>query len=128
MGSAPVVLVVDSDKDIRDFIEILLTDEGYKFLGVASLSAALALLGQQPPNVLLLDAFYPGIQTFVEEYYKRPGTRATIILMTTGFAPEQVAAELRINAYLAKPFNVNELLDLIQRCTSRPSLRTAATA
>lgn len=47
-GRLPCVLIVDDSADLRDILEMLLTDEGFRTLACATVEAALALLDVEP--------------------------------------------------------------------------------
>jgi CheY-like chemotaxis protein len=54
------VLVVDDDTDILEFITVVLESHGISVLTVASAAAALEVLKQFQPNVLVCDIRMPG--------------------------------------------------------------------
>jgi len=80
MSSAGRVLVVDDDEAIRESIEVALTDEGYEVRCAADGAAALALIEEWNPGVILLDMKMPGSDgwTFAAAYRRHPEPRPPI--------------------------------------------------
>ena len=113
------VLVVDDEPDIRALLAAALVDEGYDVRQAASGSGALALLAGAPtwrPDVVLVDLLMaPGTGwEFVREYRARWGHRAALLVMTAG-GPGALrsAAPLPVDDLLAKPFDVDRVLELV---------------
>ncbi|HEX6838609.1 MAG TPA: response regulator, partial [Polyangia bacterium] len=53
------ILIVEDDRGVREGIAILLEDEGYQVEAVAGGRAALALMKERVPSLLLLDLMMP---------------------------------------------------------------------
>src|SRR5260370_1169238 len=53
------ILVVDDESEIREGLELLLTTEGYSTSSAETGEAGLALLGEKPFDLLLLDVSLP---------------------------------------------------------------------
>ena len=109
------VLVVDDDDSIRQVLRLALEDEGYTVDEAADGEAALAEIDQRQPDVILLDIRMPGIDGwgFVERYRERRGHRAPIIVITASQDPIQRGAEVHADDHLAKPFDLDVLLERI---------------
>jgi DNA-binding response OmpR family regulator len=54
------ILVLEDDPDIVDYLSSYLEDEGFEVATASRCSAALALLGEFAPEVVLVDALLPG--------------------------------------------------------------------
>ena len=50
------ILIVDDDPDFREFVRIVLESHGYRVLEAQHAQAGLALMRQEQPNLVLLDA------------------------------------------------------------------------
>jgi CheY-like chemotaxis protein len=109
------VLVVDDDEGIRDFIGMVLSDEGYEVMTASDGAAALELIEQRSPTVILLDMRMPIMDgwEFARAYRQRPGPRAPIIVVSAGREAASRAAEIDAADVLPKPFRLAELLDLV---------------
>lgn len=117
MGNRPCVLVIDDDASIRQFVDLALSDEGYEVLTAADGQAGLDLVEQRPPNLILLDLRMPSMDgwTFARTYQARVAHGAPIIALTAGRESEHSLTDLAVASFLAKPFNLDDLLDLVAR-------------
>src|SRR5438105_2266034 len=106
MGNAASVLIIENNRDIRDFISLALTDEGYHISAAPDIDAALGLLPKVNPDVILMDAFSPkGCDpAFIDAYRRLPGPHAPVILLTTQSQPDRLAADIHADGFLSKPF------------------------
>lgn len=110
-----LVLVVDDDVEIREMLRIALTEEGYPVLVASDGAAALALVEQHRPGVILLDMRMPVMDgwAFARAYAARPGPHAPILVMTAAVDAGRWAREIGASAAIAKPFDLNHLLDAV---------------
>ena len=115
MSEAKRILVVDDDSDIRDLIEIVLAGEGYDVRTAADGVAALEVVEQSPPKLILLDMRMPVLDgwEFARRYRAGPGPHAPIVVLTAARDAAARAAEIGADGYLGKPFNVVELVQLV---------------
>jgi len=117
------VLIVDDDPDIRDSLREVLEDEGYEVATVANGREALDHLKASNPRpcVILLDLMMPVMDgwTFVEECQRRTCCSDVPIVVTSASHDLPNTAErLRsfgVRTCLAKPFDVDGLLALVER-------------
>ncbi len=115
--AAAHVLVVDDDPAIRDLVEIVLASGGYKVSTAEHGEAALERLADTQPDLILLDMRMPVMDgwTFARAYRQQYDTRTPIIVLTAARDAAARAAEVAADGYLAKPFNVGELLALVSQ-------------
>jgi len=112
------VLVVDDDMDIRQTIADILESEGYSVATAADGKAALARITERPPALILLDLQMP-----VMTGWELLGHRRThsipipVVFMTAGFRAQTEADRHRAEGHLGKPFEMDELLNLVARFT-----------
>jgi two-component system chemotaxis response regulator CheY len=111
------ILVVDDDEVILSSIEFLLADEGYSVITAVNGEDALECVTQQLPRLILLDMKMPVMDgwAFAAAYRERSEPHAPIIMMTAAHDFRARAAEIGADDYIAKPFDVETLLDLIRR-------------
>ncbi|WP_165373192.1 response regulator [Sorangium cellulosum] len=109
------ILIVDDDQEIREMLEITLAEEGYDVISAGDGEAALALLKRNRPHLILLDMRMPVMDGwgFARAYASCPGPRAPILVMTAAVDAGTWAREVGACASVAKPFDLNRLLDSI---------------
>jgi len=111
------VLVVDDDETIGELLETVLVDSGYDVAVAPGGAAALELADRFKPHLILLDLRMPGLdgRGFTRAYRKTTRRRAPIALVTAVRDAPQAAAELGAQGFLAKPFDLGEMLNLVAR-------------
>ncbi len=119
------VLVVEDEEHIRSIIAQSLSDEGYKVVTAQDGAAALALIEKWEPDLIILDlcmTILDGWQ-FIETYRRRPAPHAKIIAMTAVVdeGDQGVRAQVEADGYLAKPFELVDLLDAVEKHRSEPN-------
>ena len=122
--SAPRVLIVDDEPDIRQSVRILLEDAGYHIEEAADGLAALEILRSSPhPMVVLLDLMMPKLDGHgmlgVIAGDRRLAERHRYIVMsathrTLPLPFATLLTSLRITV-VAKPFDLDTLLDAVAR-------------
>jgi len=108
------ILVVDDDQAIRETLTDALTMEGHAVLTAANGVEALALVEQEHPNLLLLDMHMPTMdgQALLAALHEK-GIHLPVIVMTAAVAVRSLAFELGVHGYLAKPFDLDQVLALV---------------
>ncbi len=116
------VLLVDDDESIREFISQALADEGYEVTTATQGAAALDLLDERQPNLILLDLRMPVLDGwgFLEAYRGKPGPHAPVVALTASHDKATSRLPPGVSALIAKPFDLYELLDLVERLTDTP--------
>jgi DNA-binding response OmpR family regulator len=109
------VLVVDDEPQIVWMLRFSLEAEGYQMLSARNGRAALEEVREHHPNVVLLDIMMPVMDgwAFLEELrdipeHERP--RVIVVSARSSVRDRAKAAELGADAFVAKPFNVDDLL------------------
>src|SRR5260370_35826019 len=121
----PLVLVVDDDPDILQTLALCLSTEGYRVLMAANGREALQGLESDRPACILLDLMMPVMDgwQFVAEIEKRGIRAAPLLILSADRAVPGHAAELRAASFLAKPFDLDELLVKVSQLTGGPNGR-----
>ena len=111
------VLVVDDDRDIRAFVAEALEDEGYHVVTAPDGAAALDLIRQKAPALVLLDMRMPVMDgwAFAAEYRHIRERRAPVIAMTAARDAQTWSEEVEADGYLAKPFDLVDLLETVEQ-------------
>lgn len=119
----PWVLVCDDTASIRLLIRINLELAGFEVLEAADGSAALALIRQhrdRPPAVLVLDGQMKPLDGWatIAELRSDTSLAAVPIIMVTAALQQREderAYELGVDAFVAKPFEPEELVEIVTR-------------
>ena len=84
-------------------------------------AAALQIVASTTPAVILLDMRMPVMDgwEFAQAYRERPGPRAPIIVFTAARDAAERASEIWADAHLAKPFSLDDLIELVERLAPR---------
>jgi len=111
------ILVVDDEQTIRELLTIILEGEGYEVACAAEGAEALRLTRTTAHDVILLDLKMPDMDgpEFARRY-RAAGGRAPILVITAMRAAETEAASIERSIYLAKPFELQALLDSVKAC------------
>ena len=103
------ILVVDDDIYIGDMLEETLSAEGYGVLRAYSGTEALFVLGNQKPDLILLDLMLPGLSG--EELLPKIKDIPVIVVSAKVDVSDKVALLMSGACdYVTKPFNISELL------------------
>lgn len=114
------LLYVDDESDIRDIVEIALEDETDLELRLCpSGAAALELMQQYRPDLLLLDVMMPGMDgpTTLKRLRELPGCEAIpAVFVTAKVHPHEVEQFKTLGAIgvIAKPFDPMLLADQVR--------------
>lgn len=117
-GKRPRVLVVDDDDSMCELLRQVLTDQGYAVATVPHGAAALELVKHHQPAVMLVDLRMPIMDgwAFVEQYRRMAKPPASIVLMSAVKDLEATARRLGAEGFVQKPFQLEELTAVVQRC------------
>jgi excisionase family DNA binding protein len=113
-SGGPLVLVVDDDERLREFIRVNLEMEGYTVREAASADEALAALEDQAPELVLLDVVMPGVDGWqmLQRMQKRHGSIP--VIMFSGKVDDQLAADVAsrgASGFIGKPFDPQQLIE-----------------
>jgi Response regulator containing CheY-like receiver, AAA-type ATPase, and DNA-binding domains len=110
------ILIVDDDQDILAAERAVLAEAGYAVREARNGAEALLAVDTNPPAMIVLDVQMPGIDgpTFARELRKRL-RHVPLVILTAASDPKREADRCNAEAYLAKPFRAEDLLELVRR-------------
>jgi two-component system response regulator MprA len=110
--------VVDDEPGTIDVLMAVLTDSEYRVTGAANGREALARVAHAPPDVMLLDVMMPvldGVAT-LRALKADPRFEPIKVVMMSGIPESMVKRRCRgYDAFLRKPFSLDDLLATLQR-------------
>lgn len=117
----PVVLVVDDEKALRDFVRRNLEARQYKVLTASNGLEALAVFQTNAIDLVILDLMMPHLDGLETTRRIRQSSNTPIIILTAlGEEADKVRAfDLGADDYLTKPFGVGELMGRIKAVLRR---------
>src|SRR3712207_3813658 len=106
------VLVVDDDDAIREVVQEILEGEGYRVSTAADGREALDRIAQVSPALVLLDMRMPVLSGWdVARELRDRRVDVPVVVMTAAQDARAWAREISAAGYLAKPFDIGDLLD-----------------
>jgi twitching motility two-component system response regulator PilH len=136
------ILLADDSVTAQNMGRKILADAGYEVITVNNGSAALKKIGEQRPDLIVLDVYMPGYSGLevCQRLKEVPDTARIPVLLTVGklepFKPEE-AKRVRAEGFIVKPFEASELLSALSKLedkivpraeTSKPGRLARATA
>jgi two-component system, chemotaxis family, chemotaxis protein CheY len=114
-GVGSRVLVVDDDPDILDALSEILEVEGYQVDRARNGREALQRLEHKLPDLVLLDLMMPVMDGWEFARSLGPDARPPIIVLSADRNVSVKAREIGALGWLAKPFELSELLAAVRR-------------
>jgi excisionase family DNA binding protein len=113
--SAPLVLIVDDDPRIREFVRVNLEMDGFAVREAGSADEGLAALEDEPPDLILLDVMMPKVDGWemLQRVRERHGVDSIQVIMFSGQVEHDVSNQAEAGgaqAYVGKPFNPQDLV------------------
>ena len=122
------ILVVDDEKDIRELVAGVLSDEGYECRTAGDSTSALAAVDERRPSLVLLDVWLHGSPMdgleVLDAIKAREPQLPVIIFSGHGNIDTAVSAVSRgAMDFIEKPFEAERLLLVVDRATETERLR-----
>jgi CheY-like chemotaxis protein len=116
----PRILVVDDSSDMRGLLREVLEMAGYDVVAAASGARALAEMNERLPDVVITDLLMPGMSGFTlrATMLRNPRLAAIPVIILSAYwaRPSDTLEAVDV---LAKPLNIDHLLDAVARLADR---------
>jgi excisionase family DNA binding protein len=114
--TGPLVLIVDDDERLREYVRVNLEAEGYVVREAASAEEGLAALDEESPDLILLDVMMPKVDGWemLQRVQEKHGVGAIPVIMFSGKVDEESAAEATsrgAQGFIGKPFDPRALIE-----------------
>ena len=121
--SSPRILVADDEPALLRLLEFVLGRRGYVIQGVTNGNTAVEVLKTESPDLVILDVMMPGLDgyevlTFIRETAHLEGLPVVMLTARAQLDDIQLGLSLGADAYLAKPFDPEELLSVVESLIS----------
>lgn len=105
------ILIVEDDPEIRDFIKLYLSNDGYKTVEVDQGDLAVKVFHEEQPDLVILDILLPGLDGIEVCREIRKTSIVPIILLSNKIEETDKIIGLTVGAddYMTKPFSPREL-------------------
>jgi CheY-like chemotaxis protein len=119
-SNAKTVLVVDDEPVLRTIVREILHEEGYAVIEAADGRVIPEILARQRPDLVLMDVMMPGVDG--REAYRQlrshPEHRdIPVVMMSAAIKPHGL--DPSIAGFVAKPFDISDLIELVTRLIGR---------
>ena len=116
MQQGPLVLIVDDDERVREYLRVNLEMEGYAVREAGSAEEGLRVLDEVSPDLILLDVMMPEVDGWemLRRVQERHGVGAIPVVMFSGKVDEQSAQEATARGaqgFVGKPFDPQQLIE-----------------
>jgi DNA-binding response OmpR family regulator len=112
------ILAVDDDAGLLDMLQLLLGQMHMEVRTARGGEAGFELATTWEPDLILLDLTMPDVdgEAFLKRYREVAAAPASVVLLTGAHNGRTRAAELGVTRYLAKPFDLAALVDIVDAC------------
>ena len=125
VGSVPRILVVDDERSMQEFLEILLQRDGYEVVTCASAEAALVALESDDFDLVISDIRMPGMSGVeLLDRVRLLDSEALVVLITAHGSTASAVEAMKRGAYdyLTKPFSVDEISLIVDKALEKKCL------
>ncbi len=125
-ADTPLILCVDDDPDILEFLEIVLENEGFAFAGAATAEEGLLTYKRQPPDALIVDLMMEEVDagTGLVKELRLLGNQAPIFMLSSvgdNLSMTIDTSSLGLAGVFQKPIDRSQLLAVLRMSLPEPA-------
>jgi two-component system phosphate regulon response regulator PhoB/two-component system alkaline phosphatase synthesis response regulator PhoP len=122
----PKILIIDDDEDLLEITKALLTKKGFDVATYSNWDDAFRDIEIFRPQLILLDVFLNGIDglDICRQIKTMPRTKHIPVLIFSAYprVAESVIYEYGADDFIAKPFEVNDLIEKLHSLLSQQTV------
>jgi DNA-binding response OmpR family regulator len=131
VNSKPRILIVEDHPLIAELVETRLRVEGMRPVHCPGGREALAILGQESFDLVVLDIMMPGVDGYavLQQIRETPATaRLPVIFLSAKSSPADIEKGFALGAshYITKPFSGQDLVRKIRLCLAEHAANSPA--
>ncbi len=123
--TAPTVLLIDDDPNVRESLRMVLRDEGYRVIEACDGELGIGKAVSERPNLIIVDMMMPKVSGFlvIERVKHQHRLNVPIVMLTGNDSDHQrsYAEFLGVDAYLSKPVRMSQLMAVVERLCPLPA-------
>lgn len=121
------ILVVEDDEFLAETIADCLIFTGHSADRIGTGTEACQMLKANQYDLVLLDSMLPDMNGLdILKSYKAESGTAKVLFLTGAKKNEEAAMELGADYFLSKPFEIDELLSVVNRLTSEAAAQKSS--
>lgn len=111
------VLVIDDEPDLRELYSVTLREAGHEVLTASNGAEGLGILQRERLDIVLVDLMMPVMDgyEFLQHLRRMPEHRGTPAVVVSAVATGGFSQKLGASGFVAKPFDVDELISVVER-------------
>lgn len=112
------ILVIDDDIAILEVIKIILQEKGYHVITISDSNLVQEYLIHHNPSIILLDFWMSGLngKKIVAQIKNSPDSQhIPIVMISANHEVRKIAQEIHANDFLAKPFDITDLTNIVEK-------------
>jgi len=115
--STKKILICDDDLGILEMLELLLEETGHQIIPEANSLNVRSILERESPDLVILDLWMPVLSgdQVLKMIRENPSTNdLPVIVISASTDGKEIADQAGATQFLAKPFDVDELINLVE--------------
>ncbi len=127
MGESQKILVVDDNQDVRELVLHILSADGFHVFSAADGDQALAILGANEVDLVLLDVMMPGksgleVLSEIRNGSNKKLHEIPVVMITAKSTVEDIDKALALGAssYIVKPFRGTSIREKVRAIFELP--------